>query len=72
MAHRPTRMTAKTPDLREQILADFDSLKVPLHPEQFDAALANAERQGLSHLEFVHLRMIIIGGHHEPDRTPHR
>ena len=55
MAHRPTRMTAKTPDLREQILADFDSLKVPLHPEQFDAALANAERQGLSHLEFVHL-----------------
>lgn len=55
MAHRPTRMTAKTPDLREKILADFDSLKVPLHPEQFDAALASAERQGLSHLEFVHL-----------------
>ena len=54
MAHRTNR--AKTaPDLRERILADFAALKVPLRAEVFDAALARAEREGLSHLEFLHL-----------------
>lgn len=50
--------TPKTPppaDLRERILSDFAALKVPLRAEQFDAALARAEREGLSHLELVHL-----------------
>ena len=54
MARRMTR--AKTPpDLRERILADFAALKVPLRAESFDAAVARAEREGLSHLEFLHL-----------------
>jgi DNA replication protein DnaC len=54
MARRATR--AKTPpDLRERILSDFAALKVPLRPEAFDAAVARAEREGLSHLEFLHL-----------------
>jgi len=59
MSHRPNRPpTSKKPpsdQLREQILADFAALKVPLRGEVFDTALARAEREGLSHLEFVHL-----------------
>ena len=54
MARRVTRATTP-PDLRERILADFAALKVPLRPEAFDAAVARAEREGLSHLEFLHL-----------------
>ena len=50
---RSTRPT--TPDLREQILADFATLKVPLAPETFDAALARADHEGLSHLQFLYL-----------------
>jgi DNA replication protein DnaC len=42
-------------DPREQILQDFQTLRVPLKPEQFDAALSRAEQEGLSHLEFVRL-----------------
>jgi DNA replication protein DnaC len=41
--------------VREQILADFGTLRVPLTAEELDALLARAEREGLSHLEFVHL-----------------
>ena len=41
--------------MREQILADFGTLRVPLTAEELDALLARAEREGLSHLEFVHL-----------------
>lgn len=48
------RKTAKNPSLREQILADFATLKVPLSADQFDAVLAQAEREGLSHLDFLH------------------
>ncbi len=40
--------------LRERLLADFATLKVPLAAAQLDAALANAERDGLTHLEFAH------------------
>jgi DNA replication protein DnaC len=41
------------PDLRESLLADFATLKVPLTAAQLDAILARAERGGLSHLEFA-------------------
>ena len=34
---------------------DFQTLRVPLKPEQFDAALRHTEQEGLSHLEFVRL-----------------
>jgi DNA replication protein DnaC len=54
MARRANRAKT-TPDLRERILSDFTALKVPLRPESFDAAVARAEREGLSHLEFLHL-----------------
>jgi DNA replication protein DnaC len=42
-------------DLRDRILADFAALKVPLAAEAFDTALARAEREGLSHQQFLHL-----------------
>jgi DNA replication protein DnaC len=42
-------------ELRQQILEDFATLRIPLRPEQFDAVLSRAEREGLSHLEFVRL-----------------
>jgi DNA replication protein DnaC len=52
----PTHPTAPTPaDLRERILADFATLKVPVRAEQFDAVLARAAREGLSHQQFLHL-----------------
>jgi DNA replication protein DnaC len=57
-------MTTRTPrpatptELRQQILEDFEALRIPLRPEQFDAVLARAEREGLSHLEFVR---VLIG-----------
>ena len=53
MARR--RQTHPTPpDLRERILADFAALKVPLRAEQFDAVLAEAVRDGLSHQQLLH------------------
>jgi DNA replication protein DnaC len=42
-------------DLRERILADFATLKVPLRAEQLDAVLAQAGRDGLSQQHFLHL-----------------
>jgi DNA replication protein DnaC len=52
----PTAPPPTTPpaDLRERILADFAALKVPLRAEQFDAVLAEAVRDGLSHQQFLH------------------
>ena len=50
---RPATPAATSPDLRQQILADFQALRIPLRPEQLDAAVARAEREGLSHLDFL-------------------
>ena len=36
-------------------MSDFQALRIPLRPEQLDAVLAAAEREGLSHLEFLRL-----------------
>jgi hypothetical protein len=43
------------PDLRERLLADFATLRVPLHAEQLDALLGRAAREGLTHVQFLHL-----------------
>jgi DNA replication protein DnaC len=52
----PTHPATATPaDLRERILADFATLKIPVRAEQFDAVLARAAREGLSHQQFLHL-----------------
>ena len=47
---------AKTaqPNLREQILADFATLRVPMTADQLDAVLKQAQDAGSSHLEFLH------------------
>ena len=45
---------ATGPSLREQILADFATLRIPVTAEQLDAALEQAEKTGLSHLNFLH------------------
>jgi DNA replication protein DnaC len=49
----PTK-TTPAPSLREQILADFTTLRIPVTPEQLDAALTDAEKGSRSHLEFLH------------------
>lgn len=58
---RSTPTTHSTPartsrrDPRDQLLADFQTLKVPLTAAQLDAVLARAERDRLTHLEFTQL-----------------
>jgi DNA replication protein DnaC len=46
--------TTTVPPRREQILADFATLRLPVTAEQLDAALQHAEQAGLSHLDFLH------------------
>jgi DNA replication protein DnaC len=48
----PTKPTKAT-SLRDQILADFATLRVPVTAEQLDAALKQAQDTGGSHLEFL-------------------
>jgi len=51
----PTKPIATpTTDLRDRILADFAALQVPLTAEALDAVLARAEREGMSHQQFLH------------------
>jgi DNA replication protein DnaC len=60
MSRRPKRSrktspkTATAPNLRDQILADFATLRIPVTAEQLDAVLTDAEKTGLSHLDFLH------------------
>jgi DNA replication protein DnaC len=51
-ATSPKKTTA-TPSLAEQIIADFNTLRVPVTAEQLDAALTDAEKNGRTHLEFL-------------------
>ena len=50
---QPTKPTA-IPGLRDQILADFATLRIPVTAEQLDALLKQAQDAGWSHLEFLH------------------
>ena len=55
-AAAPRKNLAPTPaDLKDRILADFAALRVPLSAEAFDTILARAQREGLSHQQFLHL-----------------
>ena len=49
----PTKNTI-SPSPRDQILADFATLRIPVTADQLDAALTDADRTGRSHLEFLH------------------
>jgi DNA replication protein DnaC len=55
MSKRTTPASPPTPNLRDGLLNDFAALKVPVRAEHFDSVLARAEREGLSHLEFLQL-----------------
>ena len=52
--NQATNLTPTSPSLRDQILADFTTLRVPVTADQLDAALTDAEQNGRSHLEFLH------------------
>jgi len=43
-----------TPNRRDQVLADFTTLRVPVTADQLDEALQQAQDTGWSHLEFLH------------------
>ena len=47
--------TSPQANLRERVLDDAKTLKLPLSAELLDAALARAEQEGLSHLHFLEL-----------------
>ena len=53
----PSRKTRTNPSehLRQRILDDAKTLKVPLSAEFLDAALARADQEGLAHLNFLEL-----------------
>jgi DNA replication protein DnaC len=55
MTTHPGRKRAKTNsrELRDRLLEHFKVLRIPLTSEQFDAVIARAEREHLSHLEFL-------------------
>jgi DNA replication protein DnaC len=42
------------PNLRDQILADFATLRIPVTADQLDEALKQAQDAGWPHLEFLH------------------
>ncbi len=42
-------------NLRERVLDDLATLKVPISAEMLDAALSRAEQEGLSHLGLLEL-----------------
>lgn len=48
-----TNPAKPTASLRDQILADFTTLRVPVTAEQLDAILKQAQDAGWSHLEFL-------------------
>jgi hypothetical protein len=48
-----TRQTPNPQNLRDRLLDHFSVLRIPITPGQFDAVMARAEREHLSHLEFL-------------------
>ena len=50
----PTSPTATGTNRRDQILADFATLRVPVTADQLDEVLKQAQDAGWSHLEFLH------------------
>jgi DNA replication protein DnaC len=47
--------TMKTPTLRDQCLNHFATLRIPLDPASMDEVLSRAEKEHLSHLQFLDL-----------------
>jgi DNA replication protein DnaC len=56
MTMKPKKTAKKitqTPSRREEVLADFATLRIPVTAEQLDAALQKAQDAGLTHLDFL-------------------
>jgi DNA replication protein DnaC len=53
MKPRPKKTTPTT-SRRDQILADFATLRIPVTADQLDAALKHAQDTGCAHLDFLH------------------
>jgi len=49
------RRTRPTADRRDQLLADFETLRIPVSPEQLDHTLQRAEHEALTHIDFLSL-----------------
>lgn len=65
---RPTPATTR----RDQILADFATLRIPVTAAQLDDALAEAERTGWSHLDFLHHLLADQAGQRRARSIAHR
>jgi DNA replication protein DnaC len=50
-----TRRTRPKADRRDQLLADFETLRIPVSPEQLDHTLRRAEHEALAHIDFLSL-----------------
>ena len=61
MMNRPkkARKDHPTPTVRDQILADFATLRVPVTADQLDEAAQQAQDAGWSHLQF--LQRLLVG-----------
>jgi DNA replication protein DnaC len=50
---KPKKTTPATSSRRDELLADFATLRIPITADQLDAALKQAQDSGLSHLDFL-------------------
>ena len=57
---------------RDQILADFATLRIPVTAVQLDVALAEAEKAGWSHLDFLHHLLAEQAGQRRARSIAHR
>ena len=58
----PSQTPPSLANRREQILADFATLRIPVEAEQLDRALEQAQKEGLSHLDFLHRLLVDQAG----------
>ena len=50
---KPKNTAQTTPNRRDEVLADFATLRIPVSADQLDAALKQAQDSGWSHLDFL-------------------
>ena len=50
---KPKQTAPTTPNRRDEVLADFATLRIPVTADQLDAALKQAQDSGWSHLDFL-------------------
>jgi len=53
MKNRSTRKKTSPRKLHDRLIEHFEVLRIPVSPEQLETVVARAEREGLSHLEFL-------------------